>query len=414
MNVQGVRTGRPWKRVAAAGAAVVVVLAAVLVGPWLVKSRAASGQDKPQAETATAGPVKRAPVATTPVSKRLFQRQVVVQGSVEAKNTAMVSPRMDVPIEAIFVDEGDAVVAGETKLFRLDSVRFEQALQIAEHDTAVAQCAHREAVAGMERARADLEKAKLDFGRFERLVAKDAVTADAFEQQQSRFRQTEAMYNLSLAQVDLASARQRQAEAAFAIAQKSLADTVSVAPISGKVSARMAEPGEMGQPGAPVVRIEDPSVVEICAFLPAEHYGAITAGRTMMKIAVAGADIGEHAITYKSPTINPKLRTFEIKALIKDPPAGAVPGAISQIAVVLEGREGVGVPTAAIVPRGGRSVVFAVREGMARVVEVETGLETEGWTELRAGPLAEGAEVVTRGQYMLDDGTAVTVQREGR
>jgi hypothetical protein len=45
---------------------------------------------------------------------------------------------------------------------------------------------------------------------------------------------------------------------------------------------------------------------------------------------------------------------------------------------------------------------------------VTTGIESAGWTEIVDSELAEGAAVVTMGQYMVQAGTPVTVQEEAR
>jgi len=170
----------------------------------------------------------------------------------------------------------------------------------------------------------------------------------------------------------------------------------------------------MGEVGKPVIRIDDTSVVEVAAFLPAQHYGAIVLGQTAMRIDVSGIDIGRHVITYKSPTIQPKLRSFEIKCILNDPPAGVAPGAMAQLVVVLESRQGIGVPSAALQQRGGRSVVFVVENDTARQVPVTTGIESADWTEIVDSELAAGAAVVTMGQYMVQAGTLVTVQKESK
>jgi len=137
-------------------------------------------------------------------------------------------------------------------------------------------------------------------------------------------------------------------------------------------------------------------------------------GQTAMRINVSGIDVGRQVITYKSPTIQPKLRTFEIKCVLRDPPAGVTSGAMAQIVVVLESRQGLGVPSAAFQERGGRSVVFVVENDAARAVPVETGIESDGWTEIRAGDLKEAAPVVTIGQYMIEAGTPVVIQQEAK
>jgi len=241
-------------------------------------------------------------------------------------------------------------------------------------------------------------------------LAKEATTQDTFEQQQSRYRQLAAAKKLAEAQLDVAEQQVRQAEAALAIAEKDLADTTVSAPISGKVSIRLLEPGEMGSPGQPVIRIEDTSLLEVSAFLPAAVYPKIAAGQTRIRVVVSG--IGLRTISYRSLVIQPKLRTFEVKCLINDPPDGVAPGAMAEVAVILDSHEGLGVPSAAIQQRGDRSVVFVVEGDLARERQVKTGLQSNGWTELSDGNVTETMSVVTMGQYMLDDGTAVSVQTE--
>jgi RND family efflux transporter MFP subunit len=326
----------------------------------------------------------------------------------------MVSPRIPGILEKLYVDEADSVIAGRTKLFQTDAVKLQQNVTIREHDLAVARCAQKQAQAGLEKVSADFEKAELDFERFKRLLQKKATTQDVFEQQQSRYKQIAAAKKLTEAQVELAAEQTRQAEAALVIANKDLADTTVFAPITGEVTMRTAEPGEMGEPGRPVLRIEDTNLAEVSAFLPSDAYPDVTAGQTKMRVQVSGIDLGNRTISYKSPTINPKLRTFEVKCLLKSPPDGVAPGAMAMITVVLDSREGLGVPSVAVQRRSGKNVVFAVKDHISHQVTIEPGIEMDGWTEVREGELSEQTDVVTMGQYMIEDGTPVTVQKEAR
>ena len=392
--------------------ALVLILCVGGMGYLLYQQKAkAQTEDTPAAEPTTQ---RRVAVVTTPAAMRDFERSLVVQGNVEAKHFAMVAPRIPGTIETIHVDEGDTVVAGKTRLFETDAVAVEKNVQISRHNLTVAQCAKRQAVANLDKTKVDFHKAELDHGRFKRLYAKGAVTTDAFEQQRSRYEQLSAAVKLAAAAVDLAAAQAEQAQAALAIAEKGLADATILAPIGGTVSARLKEPGEMGEVGKPVIRIDDTSVVEVAAFLPAQYYAAVVPGQTAMRIDVSGIDVGRHVITYKSPTIQPKLRSFEIKCVLDDPPAGVAPGAMAQLVVVLEGRQGLGIPSAALEQRGGRPVVFVVENDTARQVPVTAGIESAGWTEIVDSELAEGAAVVTMGQYMVQAGTPVAVQKEAR
>jgi len=352
------------------------------------------------------------PVVLTPAAVRTFEQRVVVQGNLEAKEFAMVSPRIPGTIEAIFVDEGDSVIANETKLFQTDALRLKKTLEIRKYELTVAQYDKREKVANLERIEADLYKSELDYNRFKRLFEKQAVTADALEQQESRYKQTLALRKHAQAQVDSSTEKERQANATLAISEKDLADTIVYAPISGKISQRLQEPGEMGQPGQPVVRIDNTSVIEVSAYLPAQYYSWIIPGQTRMNVEVSEIDVGQQLVSYRSPTIDNRLRTFEVKCVLKSPPEGVVPGAMAQIIIILESRKGLGVPSEAIQERGGRSVVFIIKDGTSHQVSVKSGLETSGWTEIIDGDVNEAASVVTMGQYMLDDGTEVSIQKE--
>ena len=369
--------------------------------------------DKDGMSTAGASESKaRVTVVVTPAAPRTFEERLSVQGNLEAVNTATVAARIPGTVEHLFVDEGDPVVAGETKLFEIDAENVRSAAQVARQDLAVARCGLREKEANRERVAADFEKAELDLHRFERLHAQGAVPIDILEQQQSRHKQTKALLKHADSLVDLGVEQLRQAEAALAIAEKDLRDTVVYAPITGCVSARMKEMGENADVGKPVLRIEDPTVIEVSAFLPAQYYPRVVLGQTRVRIRVYGIDVGELPVTYKSPTVQPELRTFEIKCLLSGPRDGVVPGAIAELEVLLASREGLGVPTEAIQQRIGRSVVFVVDGDTARMVDVTPGLQNDGWTEVAAEGLAAGAAVVTMGQYQLNDGASVTVQKE--
>ncbi len=353
----------------------------------------------------------RIPVVLTPSKLMVFEDRIVVQGNLEAKNFAMVSPRIPGTIETIYVEEGEKVVAGQTKLFQTDALKLNKAVEIQEHELEVADFEKREKAAELERVIVDLHKAELDYNRYKRLVVVDAVTADAFEQKESHYKQIQASRKFAQAQMDLAVVRESQVRASLSISRKDLTDTIVRAPISGTISQKFQEPGEMGIPGQAVFRIDDTSLIEVSAYLPAHYYSRIIPNVTYMDIKVSGLELNQQVISYKSPTINHKLRTFEVKCVLKNPPADIVPGAMAHIAVVLEKRDGIGVPSPSVIKRGGHQLVFIVKEDVSRQVLITTGLENKGWTEIVEGDLVENTEVVSMGQSMVEEGTCVSVQR---
>ena len=402
------RSSRPMKMIAVLAAAAAVAIA---LG-WL---RFGGGGRQPEADTAdtaAVAPERRTPVVVTPADTRRFEERLVVQGNLEARTFAMVAARTPGTLEELYVDEGDAVVAGETRLFQVDAVKLGKAVDVSKQELAVARCASREKQANLERFEADFEKAEIDYQRFQRLFNERVVSEDALEQQESRYKQAAAMLKHAQSLVALGIEQERQAEAAVAIAEKDLSDSLIFAPISGIVAQRFREIGETVEVGKPLIRIEDPADVEVSAFLPAQYYPRIVEGETRVRVNVYDVDVGERTISYKSPAIHASLRSFEIKCHVPDPPRGVVPGAMAEIQVLLEQRECLGVPAEALQARGGASVLFVVADGAARMVPVETGLKTDGWVAITSDTIAEGTPVITMGQYLINDGSPVTV-REG-
>ena len=362
-----------------------------------------------QAPTAAAEDAARVlTVRAVPATARTFERRLTVQGTLEAETFANVAARADGNLDALWVDEGDPVTAGETELFQVDPVQRENARTIARQDLAVAKASQTVAEASALKTEAEARKARLDFERFERLHQDGKVSLGEFEAADVARAQAEAGLAVAKAQVDLARRQVKQAEAGLAIAEKNLADARAIAPISGVVSARLAEPGEQMSVGKTVLRIEDLSRVEAAAFLPAQYYPDVVPGATTFRLAVGGRPAGEHTVTTRSPVINPVLRTFEIKGRLQNAGELAVPGQMADLTLVFESREGLGVPSAAVLVRGGRPVVFVARDGVAAAREIETGLQNDGWTEILSG-LEPGEPVVTEGQTQLHDGMPVDV-----
>ena len=106
--------------------------------------------------------------------------------------------------------------------------------------------------------------------------------------------------------------------------------------------------------------------------------------------------------------LDPTLRTFEIKGQVASADGLVVPGQMANLTIVFEARQGLGVPSASILGRGGQSVVFVVQDGKAIAKEVQPGFQNDAWTEILSG-LEAGETVVTEGQTQLRDGMAVDV-----
>ncbi|HUT90779.1 MAG TPA: efflux RND transporter periplasmic adaptor subunit [Thermoguttaceae bacterium] len=394
-------------------AVVVAVVGGLAFGPAIVSQadRIAAGTPAEPGSAAPETARKQVPVVLTPARQMTFESRIVVSGSVDAKRYALVSARIPGTLDAVYVDEGDRVEAGKTKLFQTDSLKLTKAVAIAKQDLTVAQCSVQEKQALLEKDRAAQSQAQNDVNRYRELVRRNAVAVQILEEQEEECKQCDADVKHTQALIDLAGARSEQARLNLTIAEKDQADSLVLAPISGRVSQRLREPGEMAGAGTPVLRIEDLALLEVSVFLPEAYYAEIVPGETTMRVRVGDVELGDRRVDYKSPTVHSKLRTFEVKGLVESPSEGVVPGCLAEVTIVAHSREGVGVPAEAVQTRGDRSVLFTVEGDRAKMIPVKTGRDMEGWIEILDG-VAAGTPVVSMGQTLVDDGTPISVVEE--
>jgi RND family efflux transporter MFP subunit len=378
--------------------ALLLPLAGLPLGCGRARAQAPANEAKPQ-ETALA-------VRAQVVTNRVFERRFTVQGTFEAKRTANVAARVPGNLDAIWVDEGDIVEAGKTRLFQIDPVGLSNAWVIAGQQCDVARAGLQVARASAAKVRAEARKVTLDFARYDRLHKDGKVSDHEYETALTLNEQAKAGIAVAEAQVELAARQVAQAEASLAIARKNLDDSLAIAPISGVISQRNAEPGELMAAGRTILVIVDPTLIEAGAFLPAQNYHDVVPGETTFRLEIDGRPAGTHLISYRAPTINPTLRTFEIKGVVDTSTVAAVPGGMATLTILFESREGPGVPSSSILTRKGQSVVFTIRDGRAYQTPVTTGFQNGTSTEIVSG-LKAGDTVVTEGQTLLRDNLAV-------
>ena len=348
-------------------------------------------------------------VSLEEVKQREFKELLQVQGTVEAVNIARVSPRISGPIEAIYVKEGDKVVAGQTKLFVIDPLKLQKNLEIRKQEVVIARLALKEKEAQLKQVSADYEKSKIDAKRARLLWEDRSTSQDNYEKAQLKFKVSEANFEHVNTLIDLSREQLAKAQIALTIAEKDYSDSTVYSPLTGVVSEKLQEPGEMAAAGKTIVIVKDPNDTEVTAYLPAEYYHKVNVENTPVKVK-SFLEIPEDArVTYKSPEISPELRTFKIKCHTLNNSKLMVPGGLANLTLVLETRSGLAVPTSSLVNRDGSKAVFIAENGKAKLIKVKVGLENEGYTEVTSEQLKAGDKVIVVGQHMVNNGSSIAV-----
>jgi len=204
---------------------------------------------------------------------------IVVSGHVEGTEIR-VGTKVGGTLATLTVEEGDVVSAGQ-EIARIDTVDLELALAStrADHAAARADLALKlagfreeeiaEARAGVVQAEADLGSAGKDLARMESLLASGSGTAksrdDALARRDgaaarvdaARERLAKLEAGTRPEEIEVARARAQTISARIAQLEQQIRDAVIVSPVSGVVTSKLVERGEIVPPGAALVVVTD-------------------------------------------------------------------------------------------------------------------------------------------------------------
>ena len=176
------------------------------------------------------------------------------------------------------------------------------------------------------------------------------------------------------------------------------------APVGGVVTELGAREGMTVMSGAPLFRINGLSTVWVNAEVPENLAAKVRPGTTVeARTPALPGIVLKGRVGAILPEVNPSTRTLKARIELANPSGQLVPGMF--VNLQLRGAastEALFVPSEAVIQTGTRSVVMlAQSDGRFAAVDVETGSEANGQTEIRKG-LQAGQKVVTSGQFLID------------
>lgn len=289
-----------------------------------------------------------------------------------------ISSSMPNRIKQIYVDEGMRVTKGQ-KLVQLDDVNTTTyELQVAN-------------------AKANLKNVETDYQRAMDLYKIGGGTKQTVDQMEVQL--VNARNALATAERTLRNARE---------------NTVLTSPISGVVTARNYDPGDMTG-NLPILTVAQPNPIKIAVNISESELPKVHKGMSAdVTFDTFGDENFRGTVTMIMPTVDPGSRTFGAEITVPNSDGRILPGMFARVKMTFGTASRVVVPDKAVIKQPGSGdhyiYVYHSDSGTVSYNKVELGQRLGDSYELISG-IEPGSQVVVSGQTRLAGGAKVELSK---
>ncbi len=190
-------------------------------------------------------------------------------GRLEAK-LVDVAAKESLRVKEILVDEGAIVKPGQV-VVRMDTLTLEAELLEAKQRVLAAQEQIAAAQAAIVKRKSEIELAKLELVRTEKLLKERAASQEQFDIRRTDVQTSMASLAQDEAHLETTKQQVEVAQANAAVIQTRIDDATLKAPVRGRVLYRLAEVGEVLAPGGKALTLVNLEDVYMEIFLPSEE-----------------------------------------------------------------------------------------------------------------------------------------------
>ncbi len=318
---------------------------------------ACGSSDKKDSETTK----EKVEVKVADVEVQNIPQTETYTATVESDVKNNIAPNTPYRIETIYVEVGDQVHKGQL-LVQLDASNLRQ-LKLQE------------------------ENQKVEFNRISQLYSVGGAS--------------KSEYDNAKMQLDILTTQYKQL----------VQNTQLISPVSGVVTARNYDNGDMYSSSNPILTIEQLNPVKLLINISETFYRYIKVGQDIDVTLDAYPDesfTGTVSIVY--PTIDEATHTFPVEVKVNNKDQKVRPGMFARATITMENAEHVVVPDESIVKQvgAGDRYVYTYKDGKVSYDKVELGKHIGDKYEIISG-VEPGAKVVVAGMSRLANGVEVKV-----
>jgi membrane fusion protein, multidrug efflux system len=249
---------------------------------------------------------------------------------------------------------------------------------------------------------------KIDDAELKAQVAQVTAERDLARQSLNRTRDLLGQKASSQAELERAEATMRSNEAQLELLQVRLARTLVRAPFAGVMGQRSVSLGDYVTKDTKLAALQTVSPQRASFQVPERYADQLKVGQQVtFKVASLPGRTFAGAVDFVDPIVQLPGRTITVKAQVPNPKRELQAGMFIEARLATAVRPGaVVIPEDAVLPLQGANFVWVVNNGKATRRQVELGVRTPGFVEIKSG--VENAEqVVVGGQERLAEGAPV-------
>lgn len=325
----------------------------------LLMSACTESKDKKGVDVISEKP--RVKLAT--VTARQVDQILEYTATVEAEVKNNIAPASPVRIDHIYVEVGDKVSKGQ-KLVQMDA-------------------------ASLKQLKLQLDNQEIEFRRLDELYKVGGVS--------------KSEWDASKMSLDVKKTSYRNL----------LENTSLLSPISGIITARNYDNGDMYNGNTPVLVVEQIVPVKLLINISENYFSKIKKGSPVkVKFDVFEGEVFNGKISLIYPTINAATRTFPVELVLDNEEMKVRPGMFARVEINFGSENHVVVPDLAIVKQAGSGdrYVFVYEKGIVHYKKVELGRRMGSEYELISG-VDNNSQVVVAGHARLVNGTEVIIEK---
>lgn len=400
--------------------------AAFITAVVLTVSLSGCGKDKKaSAPSADATAIN---VSVYKAEKTSIEDTVTYTGEIKASESTVVSSKVSGIAKAVYGEVGDYVQEGEA-LVQIDDTDYRNQYNqvkasyesaLAQYNTitnGTAQQTKLQLEAALNSAKLEYNNAKINLDNQKVLYENGAISKVAYDAAVTRYESAQINLNTAQSNYDLtvgvvlnenkatAQAALNSASAALQSAKTALENTVVRAPISGYISNRVANKGQMVAQGTEVVSIKSTQVVDAQINLTEAVIPLVQVGtKAIVNVKSAGAENIEGVVTTLSPVKDSRTGMYVVRVSIDNYDGLLKDGMFADITLTLsDNPDALVIPSEAVLEdEDGNKYVYIAKKNKAKRIDVKVGIITDEYAEIASG-LNEGDKVITSGKEYLSD-----------